>query len=101
MVTCFVRYIIDPFKLKEFEHYVRVWIPLVENFGGKHHGYFLPAEGANNVALTMFTFPNLALYEEYRIKSFQDPECQAAYRYAEDTRCIISYERSFFRPVFA
>jgi hypothetical protein len=48
----------------------------------------------------MFTFPSMALYEEYRIKSFQDPECQAAIKYAEDTRCIISYERSFFRPVF-
>ena len=40
MVTCYLRYIIDPFKLKEFEHYGKVWIPLVEKFGGKHHGYF-------------------------------------------------------------
>ncbi|MEO6016600.1 MAG: NIPSNAP family protein, partial [Polaromonas sp.] len=23
------------------------------------------------------------------------------FKYAEDTGCIISYERSFFRPVFA
>lgn len=100
MITCYLRYIIDPFKLKEFEHYGKVWIPLVEKFGGQHHGYFLPSEGANNVALAMFTFPSMALYEEYRIKSFADPECQAAFKYAEETRCIISYERSFFRPVF-
>ena len=100
MITCYVRYIIDPFKLNEFEHYGKVWIPLVEKFGGSHHGYFLPSEGANNVALAMFTFPSMALYEDYRTKSFQDPECQAAFKYAEDTRCIISYERSFFRPVF-
>ena len=32
--------------MKEFEHYVRLWIPLVEKFGGKHHGYFLPSEGS-------------------------------------------------------
>ena len=100
MITCYVRYIIDPFKLKEFEHYGKVWIPLVEKFGGKHHGYFLPSEGANNVALAMFTFPSMALYEAYRTKSFEDPACQAAFKIAEDTRCIISYERSFFRPVF-
>ncbi len=100
MVTCYLRYIIDPFKLKEFESYGRRWIPLVERLGGKHHGYFLPSEGANNVALAMFTFPSLALYEEYRIKSLEYPECQAAFKYAEDTRCIISYERSFFRPIF-
>jgi hypothetical protein len=100
MVTCFLRYIIDPFKLKEFERYGKVWIPLVEKYGGKHHGYFLPSEGANNVALAMFTFPSLALYEEYRVKSRQDPECLAAFKFAEETRCIISIERSFFRPVF-
>src|ERR1035437_2658217 len=77
MLTCYLRYIIDPFKLKEFEHYGTIWIPLVEKFGGKHHGYFLPSEGANNVALALFTFPSLALYEDYRTRSLQDPRCQA------------------------
>ncbi|MGF6245038.1 hypothetical protein P3T42_006810 [Paraburkholderia sp. GAS38] len=100
MITCYLRYIIDPYKLKEFEHYGKLWIPLVEKFGGRHHGYFLPSEGISNVALAMFTFPSLALYEEYRNKSFDDPACQAAFAYAEQTRCIVSYERSFFRPVF-
>ena len=100
MIACYLRYIIDPFKLNEFERYGKVWIPLVEKFGGKHHGYFLPSEGANNIALAIFTFPSMALYEEYRIKSLQDPECQAAVKDAEETRCIVSYERSFFRPVF-
>ena len=100
MVTCYLRYVIDPFKLKEFEHYGKLWIPLVEKFGGKHHGYFLPSEGANNIALAMFTFPTLAAYEEYRALSAKDAQCQAAFKYAEDTRCIVSYERSFFRPVF-
>ena len=46
MVTCYLRYIVDAYKLKEFEHYGKLWIPLVEKFGGKHHGYFLPSEGA-------------------------------------------------------
>ncbi|MDT0136581.1 NIPSNAP family protein [Acidovorax sp. PRC11] len=100
MITCTLRYVIDPYKLAEFEHYGRLWIPLVEKFGGRHHGYFLPSEGANNIALAMFTFPSLAAYETYRQQSMQDAECIAAFRYAEDTRCILSYERSFFRPVF-
>jgi NIPSNAP len=100
MITCYLRYIIDPYKLKEFEHYGKLWIPLVEKFGGQHHGYFMPSEGFSNVALAMFTFPSFALYEEYRNKSFADPECLAAVAYAEQTRCIVSYERSFFRPVF-
>lgn len=73
MVTCYLRYVIDPFKLKEFEHYGKIWIPLVEKFGGNHHGYFMPSEGANNIALALFTFPSFALYEEYRKASMQDP----------------------------
>ncbi|MBT0569817.1 NIPSNAP family protein [Curvibacter sp. CHRR-16] len=100
MITCYIRYIIDPYKLHEFEHYGKTWIPLVQKFGGQHHGYFLPSEGANNVALAMFSFPSLAAYETYRVQSQTDPECLAAFRYAEETRCIVSNERSFFRPVF-
>ncbi len=42
MITCYVRYVIDPKKVKEFEEYARMWIPLVEKFGGQHNGYFLP-----------------------------------------------------------
>lgn len=100
MVTCYLRYVLDPYKLSEFEHYGRLWIPLVTRFGGQHHGYFLPSEGANNIALAMFTFPSLAAYERYREDSMKDPECLAAFQYAQDTQCILSYERSFFRPVF-
>ena len=91
---------IDPSKLKEFEHYGKLWIPLVEKFGGKHHGYFLPSEGANNIALALFSFQSLAMYEQYRSKSLAHAECLAAFRYAEETKCILSYERTFFRPVF-
>ncbi|HZR38462.1 MAG TPA: NIPSNAP family protein [Nevskia sp.] len=101
MITCYLRYVIDPYKLKEFEHYGRLWIPLVEKFGGKHHGYFMPSEGASNIALALFSFDSLAAYEQYRQRSMQDAECQAAFRCAEETRCILSYERSFFRPVFS
>jgi hypothetical protein len=100
MVTCYLRYVLDPFKVKEFEHYGRMWIALVEKFGGTHHGYFLPSEGTSNVALALFTFPSLALYEQYRTQAASDPECQAAMRHYEETRCFLSFERSFFRPVF-
>ena len=57
--------------------------------------------GTVGISKPMFSFPSLALYEQYRSDSMQDAECQAAFRYAEETRCIVSYERSFFRPVFA
>lgn len=51
------------------------------------------------MALALFSFPSLAAYERYRQDSFADAECLAAFEYAEETRCVISYERSFMRPV--
>jgi len=100
VVTCYLNYVIDPYKKEEFEHYAKLWIPLVNKLGGQHHGYFLPSEGASNIALALFTFPSSAEYEQYRKESLSDSECLAAFKYAEDTRCILSYERSFFNPVF-
>lgn len=96
MITCYVHYVIDPKKVNEFEEYAKMWIPLVEKFGGQHNGYFLPSEGANNIALALFTFPSLSAYEDYRIKSLQDAQCIQAVKFAEQVDCIISYERSFF-----
>lgn len=100
MITCHLRYIIDADKLTEFEHYARLWIPLVEKFGGTHHGYLMPSEGTSNVALASFSFESLAAYEQYRIAAATDKECMAAMAYYRETKCFLSYERSFFRPVF-
>ncbi len=99
MITCFLRYTIAPDKLAEFEEYGARWIQLVTRFGGLHHGYYLPAEGASNIALALFSFPSLTAYEEYRRAAEEDPDCKSAYRLAEESRCIVSYERSFFRPL--
>ena len=100
MVTCFLRYEIDSAKIKEFEHYGKLWIHLIHRLGGKHHGYLLPSEGASDVALASFTFSSFAEYEAYRKAAAEDPECQAAVRYANETKCIRRWERTFFRPVF-
>ncbi|GAB5534885.1 MAG: NIPSNAP family protein [Rubricoccaceae bacterium] len=100
MITCYLRYTIDPYKVSEFEAYARMWIPLVNQFGGTHHGYFLPHESANDLAVALFSFPSLAEYERYQRDARDDESCQAAYRYAAETRCIVRYERSFLRPVF-
>jgi hypothetical protein len=99
MITCFLRYEIDPAKLAEFERYSRLWITLVTRFGGQHHGYLMPSEGASDIALASFSFPSMAAYEEYRRLSFEDPDCLANFAYAKETGCIRRYERSFFRPV--
>lgn len=100
MITCYLRYEIDPAKLSDFEKYAKLWIPLVNQFGGTHHGYFMPHEGKNYEATALFSFPSLAAYEDYRIKSKTDPECIAAWEHKESTRCIKRIERQFMRPMF-
>jgi hypothetical protein len=114
VITCYLRYIIDPAKIKEFEQYARLWIALIEKFGGTHHGYFLPgegpasatfsfpgvgAEGPGDVAVALFSFPNQAAYEAYRQQAAEDAECQAATAYYRETKCFVSYERSFMKAV--
>ena len=114
MITCFLRYVIDPDKLADFEHYARVWMRLIEKYGGTHHGYFVPGdappsaafsfpgigeEGSGNVAVALFSFPGVEAYETYRREVANDPECLAATSRYEETNCFTKYERTFMRPV--
>ncbi len=99
MITCYIAYDINPDQVEAFEVYARAWIPLVEGFGGTHHGYFLPHESANDLAVALFSFPSLAAYEDYRTKSLEDADCQAAFRYAKEHNIIRRYDRTFLRPV--
>ncbi|ATE78377.1 MULTISPECIES: NIPSNAP family protein [Pseudomonas] len=99
MITCHVRYVIDPYQLPAFESYSRHWIRVVTRMGGNHHGYFLPAEGANNIAYCLFSFSSLADYEQYRREAGVDPECVQLVTQATEQKFILSYERSFLRPI--
>jgi hypothetical protein len=42
MITCYLKYIIDQFQSDIFEQYAKKSIELVNRFGGRHHGYFMP-----------------------------------------------------------
>jgi hypothetical protein len=99
VITCYLRYVIDPYKLADFEKYSRMIMPLPAKYGGTNHGAFLPHEGPNNVAVWLFSFSSLAEYERYRTAVKQDEVALAAWRFAEETRCVVSFERSFLRPL--
>jgi hypothetical protein len=99
MITCHLTYEIDPRQIDAFERFGRRWIALVERAGGLHHGYFLPAEGASDVAYALFTFPSLAAYEQYRQGFGEDPDFLAADRIRDESGCVVRYERTFLRPV--
>lgn len=114
VVTCFIRYTIDPDKLANFEHYAREWMRLIEKYGGTHHGYFVPDEasppasfsfpgigepGPDNIAIALFSFPSVAAYEAYRREVAKDPECAAVTKHYDETKCFVKYERTFMRAV--
>jgi hypothetical protein len=99
MVTCHVRYEIDPAEIDAFERFARRWMELVERHGGTHHGYFLPSEGASDIAYALFSFPSLADYERYRGLFGVDPEFIEADRIRDDSGCVRRYERTFLRPL--
>ncbi|MER5881423.1 MULTISPECIES: NIPSNAP family protein [unclassified Streptomyces] len=99
MITCVVRYTIDPQKISAFEEFGRRWMKLVQAHGGTHHGYFLPSEGASDEALALFSFPSLAAYEEYRQLFGQDRAFIEADRIRDESGCVLRYERTFMRPM--
>jgi hypothetical protein len=99
MITCVVDYVIDPGKLDDFERFAHRWMDLVARHGGTHHGYFLPAEGASDRALALFSFPSLAAYEQYRLLFGTDPDFVEADRIRDDSGCVLRYDRSFMRPL--
>lgn len=101
MITCVVQYEIEPDLLDEFEHYAKLWVPLVKKHGGYHNGYFMPHESANDMALALFSFKSLADYERYRKDILNDPDCVAAFDFAKKTKCIRRYDRTFLKPFMA
>ena len=113
-VTCQIRYTVDLAQLDAFESYARTWMSLIEQYGGVHHGYFIPRaspdemgvsfpgigyDGPNDVAVAMFTFPDAESYRRYRKDVSSDPECLAAAAMVRETKCFIRYERLFLQPV--
>ena len=99
VITCVVEYTIDPAQIAAFERFAQAWMGLVNKHGGQHHGYFLPAEGASDRALALFSFPSLADYEVYRGRFGVDPEFIAADRIRDESGCVLRYERTFMRPL--
>jgi hypothetical protein len=99
MITCVVEYVIDPAKIEAFERFARRWMELVDLHGGQHHGYFLPAEGASDKALALFSFASLAAYEQYRTLFRTEPDFIEADRIRDESGCVLRYERTFMRPL--
>ena len=73
MITCFIRYEIDPFAKDAFAAYARAWGQAIPRCGADLIGYFGPHEGSATTAYGVYNIENLAAYEAYRTRLAEDP----------------------------
>jgi hypothetical protein len=99
IITCVIRYQIDPFQRDAFKKYAENWGRIIPRCGGHLVGYFLPYEGTNDIGWGLIAFDSLASYERYRQKLKSDPEAQENFRMADTGRFIVREERNFVEVV--
>jgi hypothetical protein len=63
MITCFIRYEIDQFRVDAFDEYARNWVQAIPRCGADLIGYFTPHEGSTTTAYGLYNIENLAAYE--------------------------------------
>ena len=99
MITCFIRYQIDPFQKDEFKKYAETWGRIIPRCGGHLVGYFLPHEGTNDIAWGLIAFDSLEAYETYRARLRSDKESRENFSFAQTKRFILREERTFVEVV--
>jgi hypothetical protein len=97
MITCFIRYEIDPFKIDAFEEYARNWGAAIPRCGADLIGYFAPHEGSSITAYGVYSIESLAAYEQYRSRLSDDPAGRANYDFAKREQFIRREDRIFLR----
>lgn len=97
MLTCIIRYQIDPTKVDAFRHYAQNWGKAIPRNGADLVGYFAPHEGSATQAYGIYNIPSLAAYETYRARLAADPVGQKNYAFAQREGFILREERSFLK----
>lgn len=99
MLTCFIRYQIDPFRLDAFERYARGWSEAIPRCGADLTGYFVPHEGSATTAYGIYDIESLAAYEAYRARLRDDPVARENFAFARSENFIRREDRIFLRRV--
>ncbi len=99
MITCFIRYHIDPTKKQEFVQYARNWGQAIPRNGADLIGYYAPHEGSSTLAYGVYNIPDLASYEAYRARLAADPLGRENYEFAQKEKFLLREDRSFLRLV--
>ena len=95
MLTCIIRYRIDPTKQDQFRQYARTWGRCIPRNGAGLIGYYAPHEGSSTLAYGIYTIDSLAAYETYRARLAADPLGRENYAFAQRERFILSEDRTW------
>ena len=60
MITCFIRYDIEPYRIDAFDEYARNWGQAIPRWGADLIGYFSPHEGSATTAYGVYSIESLA-----------------------------------------
>lgn len=99
MITCFIRYEIDPNQPEAFAHYARNWGQAIPRNGAELIGYYAPHEGSATTAYGVYNIENLAAYEAYRARLREDVLGRENYEFARKEQFIRREDRLFLRLV--
>ena len=97
MITCFIRYELNPHKLPAFHEYARNWGQIIPRCGADLIGYFAPHEGSATTAYGVYTIESLAAYEQYRARLRDDPGGRENFAFSQRERFIRREERIFLK----
>ena len=97
MITCIIRYHIDPNKKAEFEQYARNWGQTIPRCGADLVGYFAPHEGSTTLAYGIYSVESLAAYEQYKTRLAADLLGCENYEFAKRERFLLREDRTFLK----
>lgn len=97
MLTCVIRYQIEPTKRAQFEEYARNWGQAIPRCGADLIGYYAPHEGSSTLAYGIYNVASLADYEVYRARLAADPLGRENYKFAQKEKFLLREDRTFLK----
>lgn len=99
MLTCIIKYHIDPTKKTQFDQYGKNWSEAIPRCGADLIGYYSPHEGSTTQAYGIYTIESLAAYEHYRERLRKDPVGMDNYEFAQREGFILQEDRIFLKRI--
>lgn len=99
MLTCVIRYQVDPTKHEQFARYAQGWGEAIPRCGANLVGYFAPHEGSSTLAYGIYHVDSLGAYEAYRERLAQDPVGREMFAFAQAEKFIRREDRTFLKLV--